>query len=305
MIKICSICQKEFEAKRGNQKYCLICKTLQYKINCKYCNNEFLSHNQNTQFCSKKCIITYYNKNVSLVDMWHKKYGEEKTQILVKQLSNKRSFNVKGDKNPMYGDHAHTKGLKKENECRKGKTNIEIYGEEKAKEIHDKKSLAATGENNSAFGKVYTNGGKSLKGYYKTVFFRSLLEYSFIKHLESNNIDIHNDVDYECFKVPYVNEKGTKRNYCIDFYVKSQNIVYEVKPSYVLKKIPLNQQLKWDSAKIFFDEKNIEFKIVTEKDFNKITFNEALLDKDIEWNKKTFEYFKTNDETQKLINELE
>jgi hypothetical protein len=101
-----------------------------------------------------------------------------------------------------------------------------------------------------------------------------------------------------------MNEKGTNRTYRIDFYVKSQQVVYEVKPSYIIDIIPPNQQLKWEAAKKFFDEKYIEFRIVTEKDFKKISFNEALLDKDIEWNKKTFEYFKTNKETQKLIDEL-
>jgi hypothetical protein len=308
MIKICVTCQKEFEAKHDNQKYCSItCRNLQrqnkYVIICEYCHKEFHSSCMK-KYCNRSCNTSARNKIWTLQKSWQRKYGDQ-WEEKYNEWRQKISIKTSGENNGMFNKQHTQEACLRIGSRTKGKTLEEIYGFEKAREMHDKQSRATSGENNPAFGKVYTNGGKSLKGYYKKIFFRSLLEYSFIKHLESQNVDIYNDVDYECFKVPYMNEKGTNRTYRIDFYVKSQQVVYEVKPSYVLKKIPLNQQLKWDAAKKFFLEKGIEFKIITEKDFQKITFNKALLDKDIEWNKKTFEYFKTNEETQKLIDELE
>lgn len=178
------------------------------------------------------------------------------------------------------------------NQSNKGKKLEEIYGEEKAKEIKRNQSIRYMGENNPAFGKVYKKGGRSVKGYYKGLFFRSLFEYSFMKHLELLGFDLANDIDYECFKVPYQIE-GKNRTYTIDFYVKSINAVYEVKPNYQVKIMKDTDVLaiKIKAAQNFFTEKNITFSIVTENDFQKITFAEAKLDQNIKFDERTFEYF--------------
>lgn len=51
-----------------------------------------------------------------------------------------------------------------------------------------------------------------LEGFDKGFFFRSLLEYSFMKHLEKRGFDLARDVRYERFRVPYV-LNGTQRTY--------------------------------------------------------------------------------------------
>ncbi len=183
--------------------------------------------------------------------------------------------------------------MKERNEQTKGKKLEEIYGFEKAAEIRKKLSSLRKGSKNPAFGKSYAKGGKSIKGYYKEKFFRSLLEYSFMKHLESIGRSIDRDVEYECFTVPYLDE-GIEKTYRVDFYDKVTNTVYEVKPSYILsvKSFCEAQIKKWEAAKEYFRILNIEFKIVTEENFRKISFDEALKDPDVIWKEETFSYFK-------------
>lgn len=174
-----------------------------------------------------------------------------------------------------------------------GKTVEQIYGEEKGQAIRALYSNQRSGELNPAFGKVYFDGGKSVKGHYKGKFFRSLLEYSFMKHLESLGFSLENDVRYECFRIPFVFE-GRNRTYHIDFHVVPEQTVYEVKPAYVMKKPPTLQLTKWEAAKVFCAEHGLQFKVVTENDFHKITFKDAYDgDNEIKWDERTFKYFKT------------
>lgn len=95
-------------------------------------------------------------------------------------------------------------GLKRYVKEKAGKTLEEVHGVELARKLRKSRSLHARGENNPAYGKIYVNGGKSVKGYYKGKFFSSLLEYSFMKHLESGGVSLDVDVDYECFVIPFV-----------------------------------------------------------------------------------------------------
>lgn len=196
-----------------------------------------------------------------------------------------------GEKNVMYGRHDHVEGLKRFARDKTGKTLEEIHGFDLAAKIRQRRSETTSGSNNPAYGKVYVNGGKSIKGYYKGHFFRSLLEYSFMKHLESIGIDLHVDVDYECFQVKYTFE-DRERTYRPDFYVKSQNLVYEVKPSYVLKRIPAIQKAKWNAMRELLLMKGIEFQVVTDRDFLKIAFDVARQDEHVVWKEETFKYFK-------------
>jgi len=171
-----------------------------------------------------------------------------------------------------------------------GKTLEDIYGVERGKEMREKRSLNTRGKNNPAYGKSYMNGGKSVKGYYKGRFFRSLLEYSFMKHLENEGVSLDN-VGYECFTIPYVFD-GSDRTYRIDFYVRARATVYEVKPSYVFKKLKPIDDAKWQAAREYFKLCAIDFKVVSEFDFTKITFDIARQDVDVVWKEDTFKYFR-------------
>jgi hypothetical protein len=153
-------------------------------------------------------------------------------------------------------------------------------------------SARTKGELNPAYGKIYSDGGKSVKGRYKGKFFRSLLEYSFMKHLESRGFSLDVDVRYECFRIPFTFE-GKNRTYHVDFHVVPEGIVYEVKPIYVVRNPPTLQLAKWEAAKLFCTERGLQFKVVTEEDFPKIRFKDAYDgDTEVEWDERTFKYFK-------------
>jgi hypothetical protein len=63
--------------------------------------------------------------------------------------------------------------------------------------------------------------------------------------------------------------------------------VYEVKQSYALSSC----NLKHEAAQSYFDDRGLTFKVVTENDFLKIKFEDALKDENIEWDERTFSYF--------------
>jgi hypothetical protein len=228
----------------------------------------------------------------SLKLAWQKRYGdawEERWNAWRKKMSDATS----GDKNPMHGRHDHVHGLQRYAREKTGKSLEEVHGHELAAKIRQRRSETARGSNNPAYGKVYTNGGKSVKGYYKGLFFRSLLEYSFMKHLEVLSVNLHADVDYECFQVHFVHE-GRDRTYKPDFYVRSHNTVYEIKPAYVLKKVPALQTAKWNAMREQLNLRGIEFRVMTDADFPKIAFDLARQDQDVIWKEETFKYFKGN-----------
>lgn len=226
----------------------------------------------------------------SLKLAWQKRYGdawEERWNAWRAKMSEVTS----GEKNPMHGRHDHVHGLKRYAKEKTGKTLEEVHGIELAREIRESRSLHAQGKNNPAYGKIYVNGGKSVKGYYKGKFFRSLLEYSFMKHLEACGASLDADVDYECFVIPFVFD-NRRRTYRPDFYVKTQNTVYEVKPSYLLKQPMPLQEAKWNAAREFLGQRGIQFVVVTERDFEKINFAIARQDANVTWKEETFKYFK-------------
>ena len=227
----------------------------------------------------------------SLREIWKKRYGDVEGEQRYDAWREKISKATSGKNNPMYGRHDHTHGLKRYAKEKVGKTLEEVHGIDLASKIRKQRSEASTGSNNSAFGRVYCNGGKSVKGYYRGKFFRSLLEYSFMKHLEIENVSLDDDVAYECFVIPYEFE-SRKRTYRTDFYVKSRNIAYEIKPSYVMKTISPINVAKWKAATEFLALRGIQFLVVTESDFNKISFDCAQQDPHIVWKEETFKYFR-------------
>lgn len=256
---------------------------------CSFCRDEFRSQRVQ-RCCSRSCHISLRNKTFNIKDAWKKKYGDAWEERYNQWLM-KMSTVTSGDKNGMYG-RCHTEEAGERIAVRtRGKSLEVIYGVEQAQDMKRRMSLAQRGEKNPAYGKVYLNGGKSVKGHYKGLFFRSLLEYSFMKHLENDGLSLSDDVDYECFIVPYTLE-GRTRTYRIDFYVKSRSTVYEIKPSYVMKRVSSINEVKWNAAREFFTQRGLEFRVMTDFDFPKIAFGVAKQDVDVVWKEETFKYFK-------------
>lgn len=86
-------------------------------------------------------------------------FGEEKA----KEISEKKRIKMLGENNPRYGKPGTFTGRKHsaENIAKiKGKTFEERFGEENARIIKEKLSIANTGENNPMYGKVGAMKGK-------------------------------------------------------------------------------------------------------------------------------------------------
>lgn len=122
------------------------------------------------------------------------------------------------------------------------------------------------GKDNPQFGKpAHKLSGKGTKGYYLDIYFRSLLEASFIHYLISNNISFENG---ECKKyaIPYIFE-GRERNYFSDFIVG--DTIYEIKPKSLWK--TWQNCAKFDAAREWCMKNNKKYIIMSEYDFHQLT----------------------------------
>lgn len=287
----CPTCLIDFAYNdRGKKTYCSQqCLLTRVLNNCVNCNCEF-RRPKTVRFCSRSCSLGFRNKNTNIKEMLQKKHGDA-WEIHYENFKQKVSVATKGKNNGMYGRHDHVHGLQKYAKEKTGLTLEEIHGAGLASDMKKRISDSLLGSKNPMYGKINQNGGKSVKGHYKGFFFRSLLEYSFMKHLESRGLSLTNDVDYECFVIPYTLD-GRDRTYRVDFYVPKEQKAYEVKPQYALKTIsPINRE-KWAAAEKFFLEKGIEFSVITELNFQKVSFEDARTDVDVVWKEETFKYFK-------------
>jgi len=149
-------------------------------------------------------------------------------------------------------------------------------------DIEKRKYKFPVGKDNPQFGKPANKGsGASVSGTYKNYYFRSLLEYFTIKHLEKNDIPfVCNDVSKECFAnkvvIPYKDAEGKNRNYIPDFIVNNTE-VWEVKNAYSLTTEDV--RLKLDYARDFINNSNTlkSLSIVTENDIE-TTIDDVLND---------------------------
>jgi hypothetical protein len=263
--------------------------------------NSFLKNPKSPprRFCSKSCSNKFRHAAGNLkssgednpmfgrtiFDVWIEKYGIDEANCMKDEYIKKIAALTAGDNNPMYGKRHSEEARLKMSIIRKGKSFDELWGKEKARLYKQNLKIAMSGARNPMFGKI-SSGGRSLRGYYKGLYFRSLLEYSFMKHLEAQGLNLHEDVEYETVRIP-LDENHT---YCTDFYLPSQKKVYEIKPQR-LTTTKINQK-KFDIAKNYLLIQGIEFIVATENDFKKIEFNEAAQDNDIVFDERTFSYFK-------------
>lgn len=147
------------------------------------------------------------------------------------------------------------------------KYNTEEEAVIKYKENCKSKSLAQSGSNNHQFGKPSPKGsGNGISGYYKNYYFRSLLEYKFIKMMEEYELDfICNDVNISTLPEKVTIKLPSGRTYTPDFLVGDD--IVEVKSFYnltskdTLAKIDVGLKFVAESkihdSYLIFTEKNI------------------------------------------------
>jgi endogenous inhibitor of DNA gyrase (YacG/DUF329 family) len=147
------------------------------KVNCKSCASIIRMEDLEARkkISNKISGINNPMYGKSFKDIWKEKYTQQEFELLEKEHSNK---SIKGSKKAM-----------------KGKSLYSVWLEKDGQEIADKKlkdwkgKIARPGKLNGMYGKPSPKGsGNGWSGYYKGIYFRSILELSYLKYLLDNNI---------------------------------------------------------------------------------------------------------------------
>jgi hypothetical protein len=167
---------------------------------------------------------------------------------------------------------------------RKGLTVEQLFGKEKGEEIRRIKSLQTSGEKNPSFGKIPLRAGGRYLGWYKGIYFRSLLEYAFLKKRESDGESLSSDAfRAEPLRIPFLFE-GTRRTYIPDFVDFQSRKIFEIKPRFLVEN-PL-VSAKICAAQKFCKQNNFELVVVTEHDVAYPRRSTWMHDDDIVWVKR-------------------
>lgn len=144
-----------------------------------------------------------------------------------------------------------------------------VYGIEKSKQKKLQLSKLNSGSGNPMFGKpAPKKSGNGISGWYGNVYFRSLLELSYMMHLDSLSIK-YISCESEKYRFEYEID-GIKRNYFPDFFIPSTNEYIEVKPSQMLSNEIVIAKAKAVQAL------GHKFTFMTQKDIMKIKKDELM-----------------------------
>lgn len=197
-----------------------------------------------------------------------------------------------GDKNPMFGKTHSIETLEKQSKIKLGKkhnsntidklkilstgknnkmcgrTYHEVWVSKYGKEIADQKltivkqklSISNSGEGNPMFGKQSPNGsGNGWSGWYNGWYFRSLRELTYVIKIIDRFGLIWESGESNRYKIPYIDYKGTQRNYFPDFIINGKYVI-ESKP----KKLWGSDSVvrKKEAAIRFCDNLGLKYKLV-------------------------------------------
>lgn len=155
----------------------------------------------------------------------------------------------------------------------KGKSHKQLYIDKYGEELglqkwqeHSQNLIGKTsGEKNGMFGKVPPKGaGGGFGGWYKSWFFRSLLELSFmINYIEKNSIEWVS-AEAAQYGIPYIDENEKTSTYFADFLLNTRTLV-EIKPKGLRNSSSV--LLKEKAAMKWCEERNLLYIIYTDADF--------------------------------------
>ncbi|MCD6436496.1 MAG: hypothetical protein J7L15_08995, partial [Clostridiales bacterium] len=181
-----------------------------------------LKHKKRALLLSEK----YIGKGNPFYGRKHSEATKDKIRKVDKSYTQTKKFRKKsarhGIRNGMYGKTFYDVWLEKY-----GK----IEADKKMEQLKKKRSLNASGKNNSMYGKPSPQGsGNGWSGWYKGWFFRSLKELSYvIKEIESKNKKWRT-AETKDLIIKYIDYKNDERTYRADFLVEEKYLI-EVKPS--------------------------------------------------------------------------
>lgn len=257
-------------------------KKYYFILECDMCAKEF-TRTKARRICSRKRTGKDLCNSCSKSGKLNSFYGKTHTSDNKEKTSIRMKLNI-GERNTFFGKH-HSEETKKIL-SEKTKQNIEngtvdwrqpeFLAEQKKpgnpKYLRNwRSSLTAEkrkeiygfpGETNPMFGKPSPKGsGNGWSGWYKGIFFRSLLELGFM--LENPNAVT---AETKEFSVSYLDEDGKKRNYFPDFFVNGK--IIEVKPKRLLE--TRRNKLKFAAARKAFEN----FVVLTDDDVSKPQVNQ-------------------------------
>lgn len=190
------------------------------------------------------------------------KYGKEKAERTKEKIS-------KTNKGINRGGTWADAWKKEENRIEFCRSIEERFGKEKSDKIKEKQSICSKGVNNHNYGKPSPQGsGNGWSGWYKNIFFRSIIELSYLYYMFENNIKFEN-AEQKKYAIEYINYKGDVHTYFPDYYLIKTEELIEVKPRNLLKTI--ENSAKFTAAKELYGDK---FKVLTEEDIKILKFKE-------------------------------
>ena len=253
-------------------------------IKCDECGKEYLIHKQyikrgrnkyNKDLC-RSCKTSWlfaHGERTSKIGEYNKRQkGKTLEERLGKIVADKIKKNLSecngGENNPNFGgkysnwSHTHKKRI--------GKTWEDLYGTDRAAAMKEIASKNSSGSNNPMYGKPSPVGsGNGWSGWYKSFYFRSLLELSYLKYLIDNNIKFE-IAEIKKYAIQYFNTiKNKEANYFPDFYLIDTQEIIEIKP----KKLLGTQQNK-DKYKAAKKKLKKKFIILTEENITKLSDDE-------------------------------
>lgn len=240
--------------------------------------NSFIKKNKKCRSCVMKgkyvgkVLSENHKQKISAASKGEKNgfYGKNHTTETRQALSDRKkgkklsvihkeniSIGISGENNPMYNKSVYDIWIKK-------------YGKEiadqKLIEFKQKISNATSGKNNPMFGKPSPNGcGNGWKGWYKDVYFRSLLELSFLLcYIDRFNMKFESGEKAK-WAVEYVKPTGGIGTYFPDYIIDDKYMV-EIKPKKLIN-TPLVKAKSTGAIK-FCAKNNLKYKIITPQRLN-------------------------------------
>lgn len=205
----------------------------------------------------KNKIKATLDKNGKSRPFQGKKHTEESKQKLSKSNTGK----VRSEEYKKHISHYMTIN----NPRKGGKNNYEVWIEKYGKEEADKRKvifvekqrILNSGSNNKMYGKPSPNGsGNGWKGWYKDIFFRSLLELAYLHYLFENNIEFKNG---ELIRIPYVSYDASDHTYSPDYII--DKVLVEIKPQRLIDNGQL-VRIKKEAAEKWCLENGYEYKLI-------------------------------------------
>jgi hypothetical protein len=199
----------------------------------------------------------FYNKTHSVetkIKLSNQKKGIKLSQAHKDAIS-------KGNIRPMAGRSLHSLWLEKH-----GKE----IADQKLSEFKSKISLSTSGKNNPMYGKPAPSGsGNGWKGWYKGIYFRSLLELSFlINYIERFNMKFESGEKAK-WAIEYVKMDGVTGTYFPDYIINDKYMI-EIKPKNLINTPSI--KAKTSAAIEFCKNHGLKYKI-----FEPVKLNETII----------------------------